>query len=199
MSPKQVILLLIFSLLLCSVIRGQETDTVIDIDGNIYQTVKIGNQLWMVENLRVSKYNNGDQIPKVTGNPEWGNLTTGAWAYYDNDESNDTVYGKLYIWHAVADAHGLCPEGWYILDTDEWKQIELYLEMPNEEAEDAGWRGEAQSIGEKLKSTLTEPQPHPRWNSPNTTATNESGFSGLPGGYRDNLGEFWLLGKHGFW
>jgi uncharacterized protein (TIGR02145 family) len=158
-------------------INGQETGTVTDIDGNIYQTVKIDYQWWMAENLRVSKYRNGDQIPNVTSNTDWGNLTIGAWAYYENNQSNDPAYGKLYNWHAVADERDVCPAGWHIPDNEAWKQLELYLGMTDEEAEDAGWRGETDSVGGKLKSILTEPQPHPRWDSPNTAATNESRLS----------------------
>ena len=199
MSKYQIIVLFFLTSLLCHALHGQETGTVTDIDGNVYQTVKIGDQWWITENLRVSRYRNGDHIPNVTGNADWGNLTSGAWAYYDNDESNDFAYGKLYNWHAVADGRGLCPAGWHVPDIEAWRQLELYLGMPEEEAHDAGWWGEKNSIGGKLKSTLTEPDPHPRWNDPNTASTNESDFSGLPGGYRDNAGEFRLLGKHGFW
>jgi uncharacterized protein (TIGR02145 family) len=182
MAEKIVIVFVFLMSLLRPALHAKQTDTVTDIDGNIYQTVKIGNQWWMAENLRVSKYRNGDQIPKVAGNTEWGNLTTGAWAYSDNDVANDTAYGKLYNWHAVSDERGLCPTGWHVPGIESWKQLELYLGMPDEEAGDAGWRGEAQSMGGRLKSTLKEPQPHPRWDSPNIAATNESGFGGLPRG-----------------
>lgn len=143
---------------------------VTDIDGNLYQTVKIGNQEWMAENLNVEHYRNGDIIPQVQDEWDWGELTTGAWCYYDNGTENGKTYGKLYNWYAVNDSRGLAPEGWYIPDDSEWKTLEDTL-------------GGYLVGGGKLKANLL-------WEKPNTGATNETEFSAIPGGLRTNYGEF---------
>lgn len=172
---------------------GEETGTVTDIDGNVYQTVKIGNQWWMAENLKVSRYRNGDPIPNITGDAEWATLTTGAWSYYNNDTTYHDIYGKLYNWYTVNDPRGLCPDGWHVPTEDEWRALEEYL----------GRRVAAQGL---MKSTRTDPEPHPRWDKPNEGATNESGFSGLPGGHRNANGNFFqpwdnraTIGWSGIW
>jgi len=156
-----------------------ETGTVTDIDGNVYQTVKIGNQWWMSENLKVTHYRNGDAIPNVTDATEWSNLITGAYCNYGNDVNNATTYGRLYNWYAVNDSRNIAPEGWHVSSDAEWKTLEMYLGMSQSEADDIGWRGTDE--GGKLKETGTI-----HWNSPNTGATNENGFSALPGGFRLN-------------
>ena len=103
----------VFILLAGSFVWGQ--DTVTDIDGNVYQTVPIGDQLWMAENLKVTHYNNGDEIPTGYSNSAWSNLSTGAYAVYDDNESNADTYGYLYNWYAVDDWwHGVCPDGWHV-------------------------------------------------------------------------------------
>jgi uncharacterized protein (TIGR02145 family) len=162
------------------------TGTVTDIDNNVYQTVKIGNQWWMAENLITTRYRDGVTIPNVTDDSQWENLTTGAWAYYNNDASNDGTYGKLYNWYAVDDTRGLCPEGWHVPSDDEWTMLVDFL-------------GGREVAGGKMKSTRTDPDPHPRWRSPNTGATNESGFSGLPGHSRFSDGSYGPIGYYGFW
>ncbi len=136
-----------------------------DADGNTYTMVTIGTQVWMKENLKVSKYRNGDAIPTNLNNFQWQNPTSGAYSIYNNDPANNTTYGKLYNWYAVADPRGLCPAGWHVPSDAEWTTLENYL-------------GGASVAGGKLKSTST------LWSTPNTGATNESGFSGLPGGSR---------------
>jgi len=158
---------------------------VIDIDGNVYKIVKIGTQWWMAENLRTTTYRNGVTIPNVTDNSQWGSLTTGAWAYYNNDASNDGNYGKLYNWYAVNDSRGLCPEGWRVPSDADWTTLVNYLDG-------------SEVAGGKMKSQRTAPDPHPRWDSPNTGATNESGFSGFPGGFRSSIA-FAHFGYAGFW
>lgn len=175
------ILLFIFGV---QFLQSQETGTVTDIDNNVYQTVKIGNQWWMAENLKVSRYKNGDSIPQVTDDLEWSKLSTGGWAFYENDSYNDDKYGKLYNWHAVDDSRGLCPTGWHVPGNEEWETLTNFLD---------------ENAGGKMKSTRVEPDPHPRWDFPNLNATNESGFSGLPGGYRHFGGSFGLVGDSGFW
>jgi len=154
---------------------------VTDIDGNVYKTVKIGTQSWMVENLKTTKYRNGNSIPNVTEGSQWSNLTTGAYCDYNNTVSNSIAYGRLYNWNAVSDSRNIAPTGWHVATDYEWTTLTTYL----------GGEGVA---GGKLKESGTT-----HWSSPNTSATNESGFSALPGGYRYNSGDFNLLGSYGMW
>ncbi len=158
------------------------TGTVTDIDGNTYQTVKIGDQWWMAENLKVTHYRNGDPIPNVTGDTEWKYLTTGAYCNYDNDANNATTYGRLYNWYAVNDSRNIAPTGWHVPSDAEWQTLLNYL-------------GGSSTAGGKLKETGTS-----HWNSPNTGATNESGFSALPGGCRVRNGGYTNMGDYAnFW
>ena len=145
----------------------EKTGTVTDIDGNVYKTIKIGDQWWMAENLKVTHYRDGTSIPHVTDNNEWAGLTTGAYCAYDNNESNVDTYGYLYNWYAVGDNRNIAPNGWHVPTDEEWQTLVVYL-------------GGYSVAGGKLKEAGTE-----HWNSPNTGATNESGFCALPGGYRE--------------
>ncbi len=165
-----------------------------DIEGNEYKTIVIGEQEWMAENLKTSSYRDRSDIAHVPEGGEWRSLVSGAWSYYDNDSSNDPVYGKLYNWYAVVDNRGLCPSGWRVPDDADWMVLEMYLGMSQAEANGNGWRGGAQNTGGKLKKTGLD-----HWQLPNTGATNESGFSGLPGGFRDNESTFANLNRYGFW
>ena len=176
-------------------VYSYETGTVTDIDGNIYETVKIGDQWWMAENLKVTNYRNGEAIPNVTDNTEWSNLTTGAYCNYDNDESNVETYGRLYNLYAVGDSRNIAPLGWHVPSDEDWKQLEMFLGMSQAEVDvEDDWRGTDE--GGKMKEAGTT-----HWRTPNTGATNESGFSALPGGRRtgwsggsfpDNYGaHFW--------
>ena len=146
-------------------------------DSKEIKSVRIGNQVWMAENLNVDHYQNGDPIPEVRDGGQWSNLSSGAWCYYDNDIANGEVYGKLYNWFAVNDARGLCPIGWHPPSDDEWTLLTLSL-------------GGEKVAGGKMKSTLG-------WDSPNTGATNSSGFTGLSGRYRFNDGTY--IGDNGYW
>ena len=139
---------------------------VTDIDGNTYLVVTICEQTWTKTNLNVSKYRNGDVIPQVTDLTQWAALTTGAWCYYANTSSNGTTYGKLYNWYAVNDSRGLAPIGYHIPSSAEWTTLVNCL-------------GGTSVAGGKMKEIGTS-----HWNSPNTGATNISGFTGLPGGSR---------------
>ncbi|MCB9034580.1 MAG: PKD domain-containing protein [Chitinophagales bacterium] len=139
--------------------------TMTDIDGNIYKTIQIGTQTWMAENLKTTHYNDGTIIPNITDNTAWNNLTTGGWCYYNNDVSNNTIYGKLYNWYSV-NTGKLAPTGWHVPTDAEWTTLINYL-------------GGESIAGGKMKSTSS------LWNSPNTGATNSSGFSGLPTGGRN--------------
>jgi uncharacterized protein (TIGR02145 family) len=161
--------------------------TVTDYDGNVYQTVLIGDQCWMMENLKVTHYRNGDPIPHVTDGATWSELSTGAYCNYDNDPANVATYGRLYNWYAVDDSRNIAPEGWHVPSDDEWKQLEMYLGMSQAEADDVGWRGTDE--GGKLKEAGTT-----HWYPPNEGATNESGFTALPGGYRSLKGNFFDMG-----
>lgn len=151
--------------------------TVTDIDGNRYKTITIGDQLWMAENLKVTHYRNGDPIPNITFGFNWIYLTTGAYCHYFNNESYTSTYGCLYNWYAVNDSRNIAPEGWHIPTDEEWKELEMFLGMSQSKADDIGWRGTNE--GGKLKETGSD-----HWLNPNTGATNESGFTALPGGYR---------------
>jgi uncharacterized protein (TIGR02145 family) len=176
----------------CS-IGPSEIGTVTDIDGNLYYTVKIGDQWWMLENLRVTHYRNGDPIPHVTDDFTWSGLTNGAYCEYDNNSANVATYGRLYNWYAVDDSRGIAPAGWHVPSDDEWKQLEMYLGMSQAEADATGYRGTDE--GGKLKEAGTT-----YWYSPNTGATNESGFTALPGAYRRNDGYFDYMGYFAvFW
>jgi uncharacterized protein (TIGR02145 family) len=156
------------------------TPTVKDIDGNIYNTVQIGSQCWTKENLKVTKYIDGSVIPLDTSGgingvgtgQTWSGRTSGARTLYGNNQNNLTTYGYLYNWYTVADIKGLCPNGWHVPSDGEWSTLTAYL-------------GGERVAGGKMKSVGTT-----YWISPNTGATNESGFSALPGGYRDNSGRF---------
>jgi len=153
--------------------------TVSDIDGNSYQTVLIGSQEWMAENLKTTRYRDGSTIPNVTDGTAWSQLTTGAWCNYDNSAANDATYGKLYNWYAAANPN-MCPQGWHVHTDAEWTTLTDHL-------------GGVPVAGGKMKATTL-------WNVPNTGATNESGFSGLPGGFRDyHYGDFLNLGNYGLW
>ena len=152
--------------------------TVTDIDGNVYPVVQIGNQCWTSENLRTTRYNNGSVIPNITENTAWGSLTTPSWCHYENNPSNDATYGKLYNWYTVA-AGNMCPTGWHVPSDTEWTILTDFL-------------GGEFDAGGKMKSIND-------WNLPNTAATNESGFSGLPGGLRVYNGNFDGVGNYGNW
>ena len=181
---------------LLSTLCATDCPPVIDIDGNEYQTVQIGDQCWMAENLRVSQYRNGDAIPTGLNNTAWENTTSGAYAIYpygnwdvegiNSDAQMVDAYGKLYNWYAVVDNRDLCPEGWRVPTDGDWVPLENYL-------------GGKSVAGGKLKSTRTVPAAHPRWDSPNRHATNESAFSGLPGGFRSLNGLYFSIGTNGFW
>jgi|GEM_PF-121387 len=154
-----------------------ECTSVTDIDGNVYPAIQIGDQCWMMENLKVTHFRNGDPIPNVTDDIEWMELTAAAYCDYDNDDANSDVYGRLYNWYAIDDPRGLAPEGWHVPTDEEWKQLEMYLGMSQAEADATGWRGTDE--GGKLKEAGTI-----HWYAPNTGATNESGFTALPAGMR---------------
>ncbi len=154
-----------------------ETGAVLDADENVYTTVKIGDQWWMAENLRVTVYLDGSVIPDVQDDTEWLMAEGGAMAYYDNNENLGKEFGALYNWYAVVDERGLCPDGWKVPSDDDWQILEKYLGMSEEAVLLEGLRGTDQ--GGMLKDTGTQ-----LWNIPNAGATNETGFTALPAGSR---------------
>jgi uncharacterized protein (TIGR02145 family) len=155
---------------------------VIDIDGNIYPSVRIGSQVWMAENLKTTKLNDGKAIPLVTGTEAWLGLATYGFCWYANDEtSNKSVYGALYNWYTVNTLQ-LCPIGWHVPTDGDWEILESFL-------------GGSTVAGGKLKETGTS-----HWISTSSGVTNETGFTALPGGYRNqDNGFFYLKGEAGYW
>ena len=154
-----------------------------DGDNNNYPSVTIGSQVWMAVNLKTTKYNLGNVITPVTDNTAWSTNTTGAYCNYSNTLANSDIYGRLYNWYVVASTNSLkvCPTGWHVPTDGEWTTLSTSL-------------GGEIVAGGKLKETTTT-----HWSSPNTDATNETGFTALPGGYRDVSGSFGLVGTYSFW
>lgn len=156
------------------------TGTVTDIDGNVYETIEIGTQVWMAENLRTTKYRDGSAIPYVTDATAWKNLTTGAFCKYNNDVNKDSdVYGYLYNWYSVNDSRNIAPAGWHVPTSDDYSKLVDYL----------GYS----TMGNDMKEMgITH------WLTPNSNATNITGFTALPGGFRDDNGKFWALRLNAF-
>jgi uncharacterized protein (TIGR02145 family) len=146
-----------------------------------YPSILIGTQNWAKENLDVLTYRDGTVIPQVTDATAWAALTTGAWCWYNNDPANGAIYGKLYNWYAVNDPRGLAPSGWHVPTNEEWTALTTLL-------------GGESVAGGKMKTTGAT-----RWRSLNTVNTNESGFSGLPGGHRGKYGAFYDIRYDGDW
>ncbi len=165
-----------------------------DIEDNIYNTVNIGTQVWFKENLKTTRYANGDQIPNVTNTGEWQSITSGAWRYYNDDSQYNNPYGKFYNWEAVADTRKICPAGWHVPSEAEWKTLEQYLGMDPFELNVTNFRGGSANVGGKLKKV--DPS---LWTAPNMGATDESGFSGIPGGRYNQDGTFINLTLEGTW
>jgi uncharacterized protein (TIGR02145 family) len=161
--------------------------TLIDIDGNTYASIKIGTQTWMAQDLKVSRYNNGDPVINVSDGVAWSNLKSGAYAYYNNDSTlkdilspSKSYYGKWYNWYAVVDNRKLCPVGWHVPSNNEWTTLINFL-------------GGQFSAGGKVRSVNS------LWKSPNLGADNQSGFSSLPGGLRVESGIFSGMGSFVFY
>jgi uncharacterized protein (TIGR02145 family) len=166
-------------------VKKSDKSIVSDIDGNTYKTVQIGTQVWMAENLKTAKYNDGTTIPNISDNTLWENNISGAWCYYGNNAANNTKFGKLYNWYAVSKTtngnKNICPTGWHVPTHAEWTVLIDYL-------------GGKSVAGGKMKEIGTT-----NWNSPNTESTNTSLFTGLPGGYRTNNGDYYNIGNYGSW
>ena len=151
-------------------------EKVTDIEGNVYNTVAIGTQVWMAEDLKVGKYNDGTTISNITDKTAWHNSSTGACSWYNNEKT----WGTLYNWYAV-NTGKLAPAGWHVATHEDWTTLTDYL-------------GGDDAAGGKLKETGSV-----LWDSPNIGATNESGFTALPGGFREGDGIFSSFGGGGYW
>ncbi len=157
---------------------------VVDIDGNLYATIQIGDQVWMAENLKVTHYRDGSTITNVTNNAEWAALSSEGYCIQNNNDSNELeIYGALYNWYAATDSRKIAPEFWHVPTEEDWTILTTYL-------------GGGSVAGGKMKEAG-----YAHWNDPNTGATNESGFTALPGGYRyDGDGSYRQMGDYGyFW
>jgi uncharacterized protein (TIGR02145 family) len=156
-------------------------DTVVDIDGNKYETVIIGAHTWMAENLKVTHYRDGGSIPCVSDDTWWSALTGGAYCWYDDDPANKDTYGALYNFNAISDSCGLCPEGWHVPSESEWLELVAHL------------GGEIVAGGKMKESDAAH------WKKPNIGATDESGFHGLLGGGRGRISGYGGIGEYATW
>lgn len=176
------IIVIVLLLLLVSCKKDGDFNVVMDVDGNFYHTVTIGTQMWMAENLKTTRYNDGTEIPNIT-NAGWKYVTTGTYRNYNDDENYVNRYGRLYNWYAVKTGK-LAPKGWHVATEEDWNTLTDYL-------------GGDSLAGGKLKEATTL-----YWEIPNVGATNETGFNALPGGDYASIGDncyFHYLGYYGFW
>ena len=180
---KNISLLLVFSFFTgCNskMEIEEKGEQIKDVDGNSYNTVQIGNQVWMAEDLKTTHYNDGSPIPMVEDYEEWANLTLPAYCWYNNDSLNADKFGALYNWYVV-ETEKLCPAGWHVPSDEEWIALETAL-------------GGAEIAGGALKEVGTL-----HWKTPNTEASNISGYAARPGGYRSYNGTFNLMRTSGYW
>jgi len=192
-------LLAIFAILLMfasSFTEEDSSNTVTDIDGNVYQTLKIGTQTWMVENLKTTKFNDGTSIPNVVDSTAWSNLTAPGYCFYDNDTTYKNNYGALYNWYTV-NAGKLAPKGWHVPTDEEWGMLEDYLTTN-------GYNYDKSTTGNKIAKSIAATT---NWSSytgtgaigHNLTKNNTSGFAAQPGGYRYGFGAFNEISYEGHW
>jgi len=172
------------------------SNTVTDIDGNVYNTVKIGNQTWMVENLKTTKYNDGTSIPLVSDSKVWKALSIPGFCFYNNDVANKSTYGALYNWYTV-NTGKLAPTGWHVSTDSEWTTLENYL-IAN------GYNYDGTTTGNKIAKSMAATTGWETYSGIGTigndlTKNNSSGFASLPGGIRDGSGTFWSIGSYGYW
>jgi uncharacterized protein (TIGR02145 family) len=166
----------LFFLLLFNACGTKPPESVTDIDGNSYRTLTVGKKIWTAENLDVSRYRNGEQIPEIRDSEEWAKLTTGAWCWYENNDENGKTYGKLYNWYAVNDPRGLAPEGWHVATDEDWTALAEAL-------------GGNKIAGGRIKAAR-------HWKKTDGEA-GKSGFDLLPAGARrDTDGAFVLLEEY---
>lgn len=165
-------------------------DKVKDIDGNEYDYIKIGNQVWLAENLKTTKYNDGTAIPNITGAEAWKSQTTGAYCWYNNTKANGDTYGVLYNFYAV-ETNKLCPSGWHVPSDSEWTTLETYL-INN------GYNYDGSKTGNKIAKSLASAT---GWygNTDYYDYRNKTGFTAVPGGYRSTNGDCNGMGNIGYW
>jgi uncharacterized protein (TIGR02145 family) len=194
MSDRCLNFLLLYLLLTLGIAcnKEEEPEVLTDYDGNTYKTVQIGDQVWMAENLRTTHYSDGEAITLVEKSSNWVKMTVEdrAYCYFENSINNGAIYGLLYTWAAAMkgeknkpnNVQGVCPKGWHLPQNSEWSELAEFL-------------GGEYLAGGKMKEAGTT-----HWNSPNKEASNESGFTGLPGGSRYSYGDFIEAGSIGyFW
>jgi len=174
-------LFIVLFLFLNSCEKDKKTGLPVDGDGNVYDTIRIGTQTWLKENLKTTKYNNGDPIPHIIDNAEWMTFGRGAYCWYDNNPGYKDTYGALYNWHAARLSGFLCPVGWHVPTATEWRDLIANL-------------GGEHYAGGKLKETGTI-----HWINESEGTTNETGFTALPGGHRYIDGTFRDLREYGYW
>ncbi|MDX9782970.1 MAG: FISUMP domain-containing protein [Bacteroidales bacterium] len=170
--------------------------TIVDADGNVYNTVQIGNQVWTVENLKTTKYNNGNSIPNLVKPIDWAYATKGAYCNYNNLESNADIYGRLYNWHAVSTGK-LAPSGWHVATDNDWLILESYVGANR-------YILDTTKLGTTIAKLLCAKTNWPYGYSNGAPGTypqynNGSGFSALPGGLRYSHGEFAEIERYGYW
>jgi len=187
------LLAMVVMILIMVIACKKENDpfTVTDIDGNVYKTVVIGIQTWMAENLRTTKFNDGSPIPLFPDYPQWFSLSTPGYCWYDNNEAAyKEDYGAIYNWYSVSTGK-LCPKGWHVPSDGDWQKLALFID-PNATNE----YFMSSDGGGKLKETGTE-----HWSIPNDGATDEYGFSALPGGCRLTYEspDYYGIKEFGFW
>lgn len=204
---------LVAFLLMLTITTVNAQDTVTDIDGNVYETVTIGDQIWMTSHLAVSKFSNGDTIPYVEEDGEWGNLTSPAHVYFGKNEGFAETFGYLYNWHVAADNRNVCPADMRVPSDADWQTLEAFAGMPESELgrphNEWGGDNETDNPGGKLKGTTADDASALRWNSENLGATDEFDFNWYGGGTRfaggfmpnDNArfayGQIWTTGEVG--
>jgi uncharacterized protein (TIGR02145 family) len=161
----------------------ESTETVQDIDGNVYPIITIGKQVWMKVDLKTTRYSNGDSIgTTIPATLDITNEPTPKYQWaYNGEEINMEIYGRLYSWYAATDDRNICPTGWHVPTDADWSTLTTYL------------------VGEYIAGGKLKERGIIHWKSPNAEATNESGFTALPGGYRYGNGTFYDIGGTGNW
>ncbi|MBK9639318.1 MAG: hypothetical protein IPO63_16520 [Bacteroidetes bacterium] len=173
--------------------------TITDLDGNAYNVVTIGNQCWMAENLKTTKYNNGDIITSGLNNSNWSTATTGAWAAYNTSLQHDIIFGKLYNWYTVIDSRGVCPTGWHVPGEDDWNELTKFLDPTY----DTNMTKVSLTAGLMIQDTSTKVSGSISigWGSPNLPwyVSNLTGFTALPAGERIDYGTYQFINNYTWW
>jgi uncharacterized protein (TIGR02145 family) len=178
--PEFFLILIVLVFFICGCKKEEKESHITDVDGNIYHSVVIGNQIWMMENLKTTKYRDGSSIVNITDSSEWRNYEFGAYCNYGNVKINGEMYGRLYNW-AAANSGLLAPVGWHVATKAEWETLINYL-------------GGTEFAGERLKAMYSY-----SWNDMNLDRTMRSGFSAFPAGFRSPEGNFDFIDSFAFW